>query len=117
MNMSEVVEKNLLTWCVKIIDSKLGEDIVTIDLRTVNPYVDYFVIASANNQRKANSIIEELYDMADKEGIGYKPNHNDKDSLWFLCDLGTVVCHVFVNDEREKYNLEGLWKDLPIVKM
>ena len=34
-----------------------------------------------------------------------------------LLDLGDVVCHIFYDEERSLYNLEGLWKDLPTIKM
>lgn len=108
------MEKNLLKACIKTIDDKIGEDIRVFELNEVNPYVDYFVIASSNNSRKANAICEALYDMADEMGIDYVHSNADKESKWFLCDLGSVVCHIFVDDERRKYNLEGLWKDLEI---
>lgn len=98
-------------------NEKLAEDIVVIDLRNVNPYIDYFVIASASNHRKANAIIENVYDEVEKEGFNTRIAHNEKDANWLIADLDTVVCHVFVGEERTKYNLEGLWKDLPLVTM
>lgn len=111
------MEKSLLSLCYKAMDSKMAEDIKIIDLRSVNPYIDYFVIGSANNDRKANAIIDEIYDAVEKEGYQTRIVHNSKESGWYLADLDTVVCHVFVGDVREKYNLEGLWKDLPLITM
>lgn len=109
--------KSSLEIAYKAMNDKLAEDIIVIDLRGVNPYVDYFVIGSANNQRKANAIIDEIYDACEKEGIDTRIVHNGEESSWLIADLNDVVCHVFVGDERQKYNLEGLWKDLPTVKM
>ncbi len=109
--------KTVLEAAYNAIDAKQGENIKIIDIRSANPLVDYFVIASANNCRKANAIIDEIYEECDKEGIDYRPNTNSKDSGWMLADLGEVVCHIFVGEERIRYNLEGLWKDLPEIKM
>jgi ribosomal silencing factor RsfS len=34
------------------------------------------------------------------------------DALWYLVDLGMVVVHVFVGEERKRYNLDGLYYGL-----
>lgn len=111
------MERKTLEVAYKAIDDKQGEDIVVIDLREVNPLIDYFVIASANNIRKANAICDEIEDKARAAGLTVKDVHNSSESMWHIADLDTVVCHIFVNEERARYNLEGLWKDLPTVKM
>lgn len=108
------MESTLKIVC-KAVESKLGEDIKIIDLRSVSPFIDYFLICSANNQRHANAIIDEVLDKAKENNIDFNIVHNSNESLWLIADLNSVVCHVFVGDERQKYNLEGLWKDLPLI--
>lgn len=109
--------KDLLKIAYDAMDERLAQDLLVIDFRKQSPFVDYFIIASANNQRMAKSIIDNIEQKAEINGFEVKHNYNDKDSKWLLIDLGTVVCHVFYDGERSLYNLEGLWKDLPIVKM
>ena len=108
--------KDLLKTAYDAMDEKLASDMVVIDFRKQSPFVDYFIIASARNFRMARSIIENVEDKALEQGYSVKHSYID-DSKWLLIDLGEVVCHVFYDDEREYYNLEGLWKDLPTVKM
>ena len=99
--------------CNKI-DETQGEDIVVLDFKKTSPYIDYFVICSARNTRLAASIIDEIEDLCALKGLSVKSKDDNKDSLWQFIDLGEIVVHVFVGNERHKYNLEGLWKDLII---
>ena len=43
----------LLEMTERTLSEKLGENIVTIDMRSVNPFTDYFVIVTARNLRQA----------------------------------------------------------------
>lgn len=108
---------NELKLIYKAMDDKQAEELVVLDFRTQSPFVDYFIIGSAKNQRMAKSIIENVEEVAINNGYNVKHSYIDKESKWLLIDLGEIVCHVFYDGERELYNLEGLWKDLPKVKM
>lgn len=109
--------KDLLQIAYKAIDEKQGENIVVLDFKGQSAFVDYFIICSSNNIRKANAIADYLEEEVYKNYFTVKSRTKNKDARWILIDLGEVVCHIFVNEERELYNLEGLWKDLPLVKM
>lgn len=109
--------KDLLKIAYDAMDEKLAENIVVIDFTKQSPFVDYFIIADAKNQRMAKSILENVEEKALEEGYEVKHLYVESTTKWFLIDLGSVVCHVFYDGERELYNLEGLWKDLPTVKM
>lgn len=108
---------DLLKIAYKAMDDKQASDLVVLDFREQSPFVDYFIIGSARNSRMAKSIIENVEEEALKNGYTVKHSYMSNDSKWLLIDLDEVVCHVFLDNEREVYNLEGLWKDLPIVKM
>ena len=38
-------------------------------------------------------------------------------SQWVLVDYGDVVAHVFYEDARFFYDLDGLWSDVPITRV
>ena len=98
-------------------DEKQASDLKVLDFRRQSPFLDYFIIGSARNYRMARSIIENVEEKALEAGYEIRRSYIDDSSKWLLIDLGDVVCHVFYDGEREYYNLEGLWKDLPTVEM
>ena len=108
--------KDLLKTAYDAMDEKQAEDLKVIDFRKQSPFMDYFIIGTAKNFRMARAIIENVEEKVLSEGYEVKHSYVD-DSKWLLIDLGEVVCHVFYDGQREYYNLEGLWKDLPTVKM
>lgn len=87
-----------------------GENIVVLDMRTITPVFDYFVIATGNSRRQLHAISEEIervleVELKDKRmGIeGYQ------ESRWILLDYGNVVIHLFDGETREFYALEDFW--------
>ena len=57
-----------LKTIVKVLDEKLAEDIVVIDMSIDSPICDYFVIASASNERLLLALKDHIEDACDKEG-------------------------------------------------
>jgi ribosome-associated protein len=87
-----------------------GEDIVVLDMRSITPVFDYFVIVTGNSRRQLHAISEEIervlqQELRDKRmGIeGYE------ESRWILLDYGNVVIHLFDQETREFYALEDFW--------
>ena len=109
--------KDTLKIVYNAMDEKQADELVVIDFRKHSPYLDYFIIGSARNARMARSIIENVEEKAIDNDIPVKHINMEGESKWYLIDLGDIVCHVFFDGDREVYNLEGLWKDLPTVKM
>jgi len=93
---------------------KKCEQVRILDLNGLTSVTDYFVIVTADSERKAKAaaehIIEEL--KADDE----RPMHVEgMDSMhWILLDYVDVVVHIFMPDERSFYDLESLWSDAPV---
>lgn len=97
---------------VKLLDEKQAEDIVVLDFKGKNPYLDYFIIATARNARLACALIDTVDDFCNKENVEVRSIDSKGDSGWYLIDLNSIIVHIFLENERKKYDLEGLWKDL-----
>lgn len=100
---------------INVIEDRKGTDIVLLDLRAVNPIADYFVIATADNERQLRAI-QKAVDIALGED-GLEPFHVEgtPESGWVLLDYSAVVVHLFGKREREFYRLEALYDDAPVV--
>ena len=97
-------------------DSKQGAEVVVLEVGEVLALCGWFVITSAANERQVKAICDEVELQIHQAG-GPKPKRIEglQDRPWVLMDYGDVVVHVFQQDQREFYDLERLWSDVPRV--
>jgi ribosome-associated protein len=89
-------------------------DIVSLDVRGVLDYADFFVICSGNTDRQTKAIHDRIHE-------GMKKDHDllprrvegTQEAKWILMDYWDVVVHVFTPETRESYALERLWGEVP----
>lgn len=103
--------KELVELVVKAADSKHGNDIKVLNISEMSIVADYFVIMDAGSSRQVNAIVEEIQDKVEESGLTVNHIEGTKNSTWLLMDIGDVVVHVFLDEERGFYNLEKLWAD------
>jgi len=94
---------------VDLLVDRQASDVVLLDLTSLSTFTDYFVIATAGNERQLNALIETLDADASAGGRPFK-QEGLPDGGWVLVDLGTVIVHLFSLEKRAYYNLEGLWQ-------
>lgn len=102
---------------VDILSDRQAEDIVQIDISKVSTFADYFVIATANNVRQMNALIDTLEREMRQHGVEMGPQEGQPDSGWVLLDFEAVIVHLFSPEQRAFYNLEALWsRSAPLVR-
>jgi ribosome-associated protein len=101
---------------IDLIEEVKGEDIVLIDLREVTLIADYFVICTGTSDRQINALTERIRTDI-KRNHGVLPLHVEGEGStgWVLMDYGAVVVHLFLEDRRHYYDLEGLWRKAKIL--
>lgn len=94
----------------------LGTNIVALDVSGQLVITDIFVIASAPSERQVLSIVdrieEHLLTTRDAKPVRREGKSGGR---WVLLDYADIVVHVFIDEDREFYALERLWKDCPVV--
>lgn len=115
---NELTARECALIAAKAADSKKATDIMVQEVGTLVSMTDYFVIATAANNRQVEAIVDEIEDQCRIEGQR-KPIHREctKDGAWNLLDYGDFVVHVFQPEARDYYRLEALWNDAPIVDL
>ena len=105
-------DQEQLLLVVKALDKAVCQRIVAYDLSPITPFFDFSVVASVNNARQGSAAVNYLKEEAIKNGWLIKGLADASDSKWFLIDLNNIIVHVFVGDERERFNLDGLYYHL-----
>lgn len=97
--------------------TKTDRPVVVLDVGEVLAITGWFVIASGGTDRQVRAIAEAVEDGVTDAG-GPKPLRIEgrDEGSWVLMDYGDVVVHVMDDDTREYYDLERLWRDVPIVE-
>jgi len=96
-----------------------AEDILLLDIRNAASFADYFVIGTAGSDRQLGAILEEIDRRLRKDQrVIPMGKEGEASSGWVLLDYGNVIVHLFGSDEREFYDLEGLWHSgVPVVRI
>lgn len=106
--------KQLADKISELIFNKKGYDVKIVDLTSLTPIADYFVICSGDSDTQVKAIADEVDKTLRDEGIKSWHKEGYKALNWVLIDYVDVVVHIFKKDAREFYNLEKLWGDAPI---
>ncbi len=94
---------------------KKAEDILVLNVSEVTTIADLFVICSGRSERQVQAIADGVVEKAKAAGRRPFGVEGYDAGRWVLIDLGDVIVHAFVPEEREKYRLERLWGDAPVV--
>jgi ribosome-associated protein len=94
---------------------KLATDIVLIDVSDRLAITDVFVIATGNNERQVEAIVDEVEEKLRQAGVKPLRREGRRDGRWVLLDYADIVVHVQHAEERVFYSLERLWKDCPFI--
>ena len=88
---------------------KKATDVVILDLRKVTEFTDYFVLASAANQRQMVAVADAVMEALREQGL--RPSHIEgyPKQEWILLDYSDFVVHLFTPRNRAFYDLERLW--------
>ncbi|HKJ78611.1 MAG TPA: ribosome silencing factor [Prolixibacteraceae bacterium] len=114
-NNTEQIKDAILEGIQKI----KGKKISIIDLNTIqHSECGYFVICHGSSTTQVDSIAQSV-EVTVKEKTGEHTLHSEgyKNAIWVLLDYGEIVVHVFHEEARNFYNLEGLWADAKITSI
>ena len=111
----DVAPRAMADIVVDAASDKKAEDILVLNVSEVTTIADLFVLMSGRGERQVQAIADAIIEKAKAAGRQPIGVEGYKGGRWVLIDLGDVVVHAFVPEEREMYRLERLWGDAPVV--
>ena len=88
-----------------------------LDVRGRVDYADFLVLMTGRSDRHVSSIAQGIEEELGKKKIAPISVEGMSVATWVLLDYGDVVVHVFQEDTRQLYDIEGLWMDASRVVM
>ena len=95
-----------------------GQDISVLDLRGMNNWTDFFIIATVSSKTHMDGLERHVKDFCHENdiamlgGSGFKKPHRGVDDEWRLLDLGWIIVHLMTKQTRDFYELERLWRPM-----
>jgi ribosome-associated protein len=126
----------------KLLDDHRGIDVVAMDMRPLNFWTDFFVIATVTSDTHLLGLERHIKDYVRENGLeiihrsrklkaGAERNSSDRRSTdhrstdhrstdhrsdeWSLLDLGNIVIHLMSAKTRQFFELERLWSAAPFI--
>jgi ribosome-associated protein len=90
-----------------------AEDVAVLDLRGLSGVADFFVVATGSSERQMHAVLEHIDEYGRAQGRRPFRVANSRAGAWLLADYVDVVVHLFDEEHRAYYDLDGLWDDAP----
>ena len=102
-------EKSL--FCAHAALEKKAFNIIILELKKVSAVTDYFLICSGRSDRQVQAIAQFIDERMREKGIRPLGEEGMQQGRWILMDYADVVIHIFYDQVRLHYDLEGLWRE------
>ena len=81
-----------------------------IEMGRISSVADFLVVATGTSEPHLRALRIAVEQALDEAGVRSRCE-SQRDSGWTVVDAFDVLIHVFRDDVRRSYSLEGLWKD------
>lgn len=92
-------------------------DVLLLDVRSISPVTDYFLIATGSSPRQMRTVCDELAELGQQQDMRALSISGYESETWILADFVNVIVHLFNQESRGYYDLDNLWGDAPRVQL
>jgi ribosome-associated protein len=111
--MNESSSMSFATQVVDLALSKKADDLIVLDLRGLADVADTFVVATGYSEVQVQAICDAIIDGVEERALHVEGREFGK---WILVDFVDVVVHIMLPEERNRYRLDRLWGDAPMLR-
>lgn len=99
-------------FIVNKLDESKVENITVLDVKEKTSLMDYMIIGTGLNERHLEATADHLREFI-KQNFDFVPKPvQGKSSGWVILDLNEIFVNLFTAEERSRYDLETLWKNI-----
>lgn len=103
-------KKEILEKVLKVLEDKKALDVNYIETNENDVLADYYVVATGTSNTHIKSLTDNIEQELKKDKIYPNTIEGYESNSWILIDYGSVLIHIFTQNQREYYNIEELWE-------
>jgi ribosome-associated protein len=94
--------------CAELALDKKAEEVRILEISPLTTIADYMVLATGQSDKQVQAIAENIRTGLKKYGK-VQDIEGVKEGRWAVIDYGDVIVHVFHEEMRKLYDMDGLW--------
>jgi ribosome-associated protein len=102
---------------VRAADKLKALDLRVLHVAPLTIVCDCFVICHGRSLIHVDAIADGIEELGGESGLDPLRRDRRADAKWIVLDYGDVIVHVFTEQARRFYNLEGLWSEAESVPL
>jgi ribosome-associated protein len=113
---ANLTEKNAVDLG-KLLTEHRGGDVLVMDMRRINFWTDFFVIATVSSSAHLSGLERHIKDFSGERNseILRRSRRATEEEEWSLIDMGGIVIHLMSPRARSFYELERLWSAASVI--
>ena len=101
--------KTLALEVAKLLRDKRAEELLVLDIEHLTVLASYMVVCSGRSTIQVKAMADELEEKLPEQQPIRREGYAE--GRWVVLDYGSVLVHIFHEQEREYYHMERLWMD------
>lgn len=102
--------------CAELAADKKAYDIRVLDITRISTIADLLVIVSGQSDKQNQAICDHIRKELKKFGK-VQEIEGESEGKWIVMDYGDVLVHIFHEEQRRRYDLDGLWEKADEVEL
>ena len=101
--------KTLALEVAKLLRDKRAEELLVLDIEHLTVLASYMVVCSGRSTIQVKAMADELEEKLPEQQPIRREGYAE--GRWIVLDYGSVLVHIFHEQDREYYQLERLWSN------